>query len=166
MVRKFEATVSSPAGVRQVMSAFGSPDYWLARFERFGGGLELTTLETDPRGAVTVETLQDVRREAMHPLVAKLYPRELRAIAREHWVPVDGGADGTIDVRVHGAPGEGTSRATLRPTESGSELRMEGHVRIRVPVLGGPIEGVVAGALRTHIPDLQRFTDEWIRTHV
>ncbi|CAM3623445.1 DUF2505 domain-containing protein [Tsukamurella ocularis] len=165
MPRRFAVEAASPVPVPAVLGAFGDPRYWEDRFAEFGGGLELTALDVDDAGTIAVRTLQDVRREAMPPLVARLYPRELRVIATEHWVPRGGAADGTITVTVQGAPGAGTATARLGATDAGSLLRIAGEVRVRVPVLGGPVERLVAKGFAAHVPELQRFTDDWITAH-
>ncbi|WP_369431820.1 DUF2505 domain-containing protein [Tsukamurella strandjordii] len=165
MSRRFEVETCSTATMDQVMGAFASPDYWAARFHHFGGGLDLTSLDVDGAGAVMVEVVQDVARTMMHPLLAAMYPRDIRVIAVERWVPVGARVEGAITVDVQGAPGSGVASARLRPTETGCQLYVTGDVRVRVPVVGGPIERLVAGQVKTHVPDIQRFTGEWALAH-
>ncbi|MDF0530503.1 DUF2505 domain-containing protein [Tsukamurella sp. 8F] len=165
-MRRFEATVTSPATAPQVLSAFGDERYWRARFEHFGGGVELAHLGTDEAGTVTVETVQDLRREGLHPLVARVYPRDLQIVGRERWAPDADGATGAISVEVRGAPGSGACKARLASAGPGSTMRVDGEVRVKVPLLGGPVEKVVAAQFAGHIPDIQAFTNEWIAAHV
>ncbi|KXP11233.1 hypothetical protein AXK57_07700 [Tsukamurella pulmonis] len=165
MPRRFSVRADSPAPVAAVLGAFGDARYWRDRFTEFGGGLELTALDVDDAGAISVRTVQDVRRESMAPLLARLYPRELRVLATERWFPVGDSADGTITVTVQGAPGAGEAAARLDAADRGCVLRVDGEVRVRVPVLGGPVERLVAHGFAAHVPELQRFTDEWLAAH-
>lgn len=165
MPRRFSVEAPSSAAVGAILAAFADPAYWESRFAEFGGGLELTSLEVDDAGTVAVQTLQDVRREGMHPLIARLYPRELRVVATERWTPTGDAAEGVIALAVHGAPGSGAATVRLTPAGTGSVMAVDGEVRVRVPVLGGAAEKVVAGAVAAHVPEMQRFTEGWVAAH-
>jgi hypothetical protein len=84
----------------------------------------------------------------------------------ETWTPVgDGSVRGTVTIEVAGAPGSGRGAALLRPRGEGSELSFTGTVEFRVPLVGGRIESYLGIQFTEHIPDIQRFTTDWIAAH-
>ncbi len=44
--------------------------------------------------------------------------------------------------------------------------RVRGDLQVRVPMVGGRIENVVAGQMAEGFAKIQRFTAEWIADHV
>lgn len=163
MAHSFDAVVRSPATVAQVHRAFGSQDYWLARFAEFGIAATLETLSVDGDGAVRVRIVQDLRHGALPRPVAAVYPADLKLVNDETWTPTgDGTVLGTIDIDVLGAPGAGSGSAVLTAQGSGSQLRFTGTVRFGVPLVGGRIERQLARLFGDQIPGIQRFTTRWI----
>ena len=90
MPRSFDLLVESSVSVEQIHSAFSEEDYWLARLATFGIGT-LDSLIKGTDGSVTVDTIQDLRRDWLRGLVAKLYPSDLKVVHNETWSPIGGG---------------------------------------------------------------------------
>jgi hypothetical protein len=166
MPRSFDVCVQSPTTVTQVHGAFGDENYWQDRFAAFGTATTLDGLEVDDDDAVTVRTSQDLRHDGLPRLIAKFYPGDLLISSTETWTPVgDGSVRGTVTIEVAGAPGSGHGAALLRPRGEGSELSFTGTVEFRVPLVGGRIESYLGIQFTEHIPDIQRFTTDWIAAH-
>ena len=66
MPRSFDIVFESTATVEQVLAAFGSRDYWLARNAEFDGGEKaLDSLAVEPDGGVRVVVTEDLRHGAL-----------------------------------------------------------------------------------------------------
>lgn len=164
--RKFDFSVESPASVDEIHSAFSERDYWLARLEAFGGIGGLDSVTVDAGGVVTVIVTQDLRRDVLPGLLAKLYPLEWRVVQEETWTPIsDGTVRGEMSFATHGAPGSGLGTAILLPTPEGSRLECSATVEYKVPFVGGKIEGFIGGQLVDQISAVQDFTTKWITEH-
>lgn len=163
MPRSFDVVFESPASVEQVHAAFGNADYWQARMAAFGGEKTLDALTVAPDGTVRVVIAEDLRHGALPGMLTKIYRGDLNIISTEVWSPVgDGRVDGSIDVAVTGAPGSGRGTAVLNKSGTGSRLELTGTVTFKVPLLGGPIETFLAREFSQGIPEIQRFTTEWL----
>jgi hypothetical protein len=166
MPRSIDLSFESPATVEQVHSTFGDQDYWFARIAAFGAGTTLDSLVVDPDGAVTVITVQDLRRDALPGPLAKLYPADLIIERTEKWTPIGAHqVSGEIRVDATGAPLSGRGTALLEPSGSGSRVSFAAAVEFKVPLVGGRIESYLAGQLADGITDIQRFTTSWITDH-
>ena len=79
----------------------------------------------------------------------------------------DGGrrVRGEVSIAAAGAPGSGRGAALLVPMGDGSQLRFNGTVEVKVPLVGGRIESYIGDLLAEQIPEIQRFTTEWITEH-
>jgi hypothetical protein len=167
MPRSFDVSFESPASVEQVHSAFGDEDYWLARIAAFGGSKTLDSLVVDSDGTVTVTITEDLRRNALPGMLAKLYRGDLNLRSTETWRPVDDRqVSGEISVAVTGAPGSGHGAAVLAPSGNGSRMTFAATVEFKVPLVGGKIESYIAREFAQGIPEIQRFTTAWISEHV
>lgn len=163
MPRSFEVIFESPATVEQVHGAFGDRSYWQARIEAFGGTKTLDALDVDPDGRVRVVVTEDLRHGALPGMLAKVYRGDLNIVTTEVWTPAgDGRVDGDISVAVTGAPGSGTGTAVLERAGTGSRLALNGTIRFKVPLVGGPIETFLAREFSQGIPEIQRFTTKWL----
>jgi hypothetical protein len=165
MPGSLDLVVEFPASVEQVHSAFSDEHYWLARLAAFGGSTTLDSLIVHTDGTVTVTTTQDLRRQALSGVVAKVLPSDLKILRKETWRPI-GGRRVTGEVTVSaGVLGSGRADALLAPTQDGSRLRFAATVEVRVPLFGGKIESYISGQLAEQIHAMQRFTAAWITEH-
>jgi len=161
--RAFAVSLESGATVEEVHAAFGSRDYWLDRLAAFGGAKSLDSLSVDPGGTVSVTVREDLRHAALPGVLAKLYRGDLNVRSTEVWSPAgDGGLHGEIGVQVIGAPGSGGGTAVLTPSGGGSQLDLSATVEFRFPLVGGRIEGFVAGQFVEGFARINRFTSSWI----
>jgi hypothetical protein len=167
MPRSFDVLVDSPVSVEQVHTAFSGEEYWLARLGAFGGSTTLDSLVLDADQTVRVAITQDLRHELLPGIVAKFYQRDLTILHTETWKSIGGcQLHGEIGVAVSGAPGSGSGTALVAPAQNGSQLTFTGTVEFKVPLVGGTIEGYIAREFARGIPEIQRFTTEWISEHV
>ena len=116
------------------------------------------------RGSVTVAdgvvTLDQVQSASSLPSFAtKLVGDEIRIVQVESW-RTPGHAD--IEVAIPGRPGEMSGTATL--TESGGRTTelVDMEVTVRLPLVGGKLEGLVADMLGKALDVEHRTGVEWL----
>jgi Protein of unknown function (DUF2505) len=162
MPRPFDVSVESPASVDQVHTAFSTEDYWLSRLGTMSGGTTLESLVVDDDGTVRVTTVQDLGRDVLPGIVSKFYRRDINVRSTETWTPSGDQLRGEITVAVTGAPGSGSAKASVTPTDNGSLLTLNGQVEFKVPLVGGTVESFIAREFANGIPDVQNFTARWV----
>jgi hypothetical protein len=163
MPRSFDFSVDSSSTVEQIHLAFADEDYWRARLAKFGGLGSLDSLSVDSDGLVTAVVVTALRHDGLPGPVAKFFPREWRVVQNEKWNPVrEGRMSGEVSVISHGAPMSGIGTALISPTRNGSRLKCKATVGVKVPLIGGKVEGIVGRLLVQNISAMQDFTTEWL----
>ncbi|WNG85161.1 DUF2505 domain-containing protein [Mycobacterium sp. ITM-2016-00317] len=164
MPRSFDLTTEAPAGVADVLAAFGLREYWLDRLAAYGGdSMRLDSLDVAQDGTVAVRTTQDLRADMLPGAIARVLPGDTKIMRTETWRPaVDGRAHGDFSITARGVPSSGSGTMLLTAAGSGSVLRVNGTLEVRVPMVGGRIERYVADLIGKEVPQMQRFTAEWI----
>jgi hypothetical protein len=165
MPRSFDISVDYEGSVEQVRAAFDDRQYWLARLADSGvDDAELESLDADTDGGVRVATAQILRSDRLPAVVAQFHRGDLRIERREHWSPVsDGRATATVDGAIAAAPVSLNGKATLQPGANGG-ARLEFHVtvEVRIPLVGGKVEGLIGSQLVDLVIAEQRFTTTWL----
>jgi len=167
MPRSFDVVTESTATVEQVHAAFRQEDYWLDRIEAAGDpNTTLDSLRIDADGTVNMHATQHLGRHGLPTLVTKLIPGDLRLVHTETWRPVaEGHLRGRISVAASPRLGSGHADGLLTPAGTGSQLRFDVRVEVKIPLLGGKFENSIAAGLTESLPELQRFTTTWIAEH-
>ena len=123
-----------------------------------------------PDAAVTsYETTRDgVRYMLRHGIPAADLPSmvtsfipggDLRIDRTEEWKPAgDGGYDGTGSVQVLGTPATARSVMRIADTDTGSEVRVQAEIAVKVPVIGSRIEEAMAGQIEKLLAAETEFT--------
>jgi hypothetical protein len=168
MPRSFDISADYEGSVEQVHSAFGDRQYWLARLADSGvDDASLDSLQVDGSGGVTIATTQVLRSDRLPAVVGQFHKGDLRIERRETWGPVSGGqASATVAGAITGAPVSLKGAATLRKG-AGAGARLEFHVtvEVRIPLVGGKVEGLIGSQLVDLVVAEQRFTTTWIAEH-
>ena len=163
MPRPFDVTTDSPASVDQIHLAFGSEAYWHARIAEFGSGATtLDHLTVDPAGTVDVATTQDLRNDLLPGPLAKAFRGDVKVVRAEIWRRDEHTVQGEVTITASGIPGSGVVTAVLEPISEGSRLTLGGTLEIRIPLVGGRIEKAIADQIVAELPQLTRFTSDWI----
>lgn len=169
MARSLDFSVESSVSVEQIHSAFSEEDYWLARLTAFGGIGKLDSFAIDTDGSVHVVIIQDLRNDLMPGLFARLYPRDLAVVQDETWSLIGSGLmRGEVSTAARGAPGSGSGTVLLAPAPArdGSRLKCTATAEVKVPLVGGKIESLVARQMVEETPVMLRFTAQWITENV
>jgi hypothetical protein len=162
MPRSFDLTVESPSSVEQFRSAFGDEGYWRARLAAMDNG-RLDSLNVDDDGTVDVHSTFKLLRDGLPKVVTQLRLGDLQMMHNETWSRIDGGrVQGQVSVDVSGFPLSARGSGSLTPTADGSQLTYTATVAVKVPLVGGAIEGFIGGQLASWIREISTFTTEWI----
>jgi hypothetical protein len=166
MSHSVDIFTESPASVEQIHAAFGSEDYWLTRLSAGDAVTTLDSLTVDADGTVTMRATQHLGRQLLPGLIARLLPGDLKIAHRERWAPAgDGRVRGQVSVSASGGVGSGRGEAWLAPAGAGSRMRFAVRVEVKLPLVGGKLEKSIGAGLAQNIPELQRFTTNWIAEH-
>jgi hypothetical protein len=161
--RSFEISTESPATVEQLHAAFSREDYWSDRFAAYDANTVLDSLIVEADGTVTMRATQQVGRQLLPGVVAKLVPGDLKILHCETWGPIaDRQVCGQVTVSALGGLGSGRAEASLTPVGTGSQVRFVTTVEVKIPLVGGKFEKSLGANLATNIPEIQRFTATWI----
>ena len=137
--------------------AMVSDEGFLAHAATQMGALDATVAATPARSVVeaSVESPIEVR--------AFVGPR-ITIIQNLTWAQPagDGSRDGTLSIRVAGAPLTLTGTARLEPTASGSVITYAGELTVDVPLIGGRIESVAAPAILEALDAQGRVGRTWL----
>jgi uncharacterized protein DUF2505 len=157
--------VDSPARVEQFHAAFGDEAYWRTRLAAMDNGtLESFTVDDD--GTVRVRTSFRLLSADLPQIVTKLRRGDWELAHSETWSPTaGGGVRGELTVDLNGAPLSARGAGLLAPVVDGSHLNYTVTVAVRVPLIGGVIEGLIGSQVTTWIHGIQQFTTDWIGEH-
>ncbi|SED10349.1 Protein of unknown function [Rhodococcus jostii] len=161
--RRIEHSSSYAFPVAQVHAGLITEQYWRDRLDRVGGpGATLDEVTTGP-GTISVAMSQSIPAEHLPSIVSKVRSGDLVIKRTETWGTLDGDrAEGTFTAEVQGAPATISGTQTLTATGSGSNVQVEGKADVRIPLIGGKIEGAIADEVLRLIAKEQGFTEQWL----
>jgi uncharacterized protein YndB with AHSA1/START domain len=100
----------------------------------------------EDRGDTTVVTIDQVQpAKGLPSFATKLVGDEIRIVQEETW---SDGRHADVHVSIPGKPGEMAGTAVLEETGSGTVEKIELEIRVRIPLVAGKIEKLVADMLR------------------
>ena len=130
-----------------------------------GRSVELVSFAGDTSGMKAV-TRQGVEAQYLPGAVRRVAPNGVTIERTETW---DGGGNGryrgTVDASVGGFPGSLRGSTALRDRAGGSELLLDGTVKVSIPLLGGKIEDVIIEQVGRLLRLEAEFAARWLETH-
>jgi hypothetical protein len=119
------------------------------------------TVEVQGSGAgltVVVDQTQPAR--GIPSYARKFVGDEIRIVQRERWT---GGAGGALSLEIPGKPGtfEGTL-ALAGDAAGGTVESLDGEIKVRVPLVGGKLEGLVGDLFRSALQAEERVGRDWL----
>lgn len=166
MARQIDYRSTSQYPADEVYATMVDPEYLHARLEQMGGpGAALLEHTADLEGA-RYRLRHGLDKAALPPLVQSFVPGEI-VIERTEAVRRRGAGDyeGDVDVRILGTPASAVGKLRLRDTgdgAAGSDFAVRAEVTVRVPLLGGRIEAVIAEQVKELLAAETQFTLEWL----
>jgi Protein of unknown function (DUF2505) len=89
----------------------------------------------------------------------KIVGDRIHIVQSESWTA---GGHGTITVTVPGKPGEMTGTATLVADDGGVTERVDMTVTVRLPLIGGKVEELIADMLRKALRAEHKVGGDWL----
>lgn len=165
MARQIDYRSSSTYSADEVYATIVDPDYLRARLERMGGpGAALLEHTADQDGA-RYRLRHGLDNAVLPPLVQSLVSDDL-VIERVEAVRRRGAGDydGNVEVKIIGTPVGAAGRMRLRDTGRSSEFAVRADVVVKVPLIGGRIEGMIAEQVHNLLTAESAFTQQWLRS--
>ncbi|WP_070379317.1 DUF2505 domain-containing protein [Rhodococcus sp. WMMA185] len=155
------SSYSFPAA--EVHAALTDEQYWRDRLEQVGGpGAALEQVTTGP-GTISVSMSQTIPAEHLPGIVTKIRPGDLLIKRTETWNALVGErAACTFTAEVEGAPATISGTQTMTSIGTGSKVQLDGRAEVKIPLIGGKIEGAIADEVLRLIEKEQEFTHRWL----
>jgi hypothetical protein len=157
----YRSTLAFPA--EKVFAAMTDEAYLQARLRELGGpGSQLLELEASPETA-RYKLKQGLSESDLPPIVGKVMNGDL-AIVRTETLnrTAPGSYSGDVEVAIPGAPASAAGSMTLADDGAGSLFEVHADVTVRVPLIGGKIEEIVADQVRKLLEAETAFTIHWL----
>lgn len=165
MARSIDYRSSSQYSAADVYATMTDPEYIKARLEQIGGpGAALLDHSADADSArYTVR--HGLASRDMPSIVRNALPGDIVIERAERWSRrAPGHYTGDVDVTIRGTPASADGGMRLQDLAAGgSELVVRAEATVRVPLIGGKIEGVIADQVRQLLAAETAFTLEWLR---
>ena len=162
MGSRIEHRAEFTSGVAEVLAAQSDEGALRARLEQLGG--KHATLQEHQRtaGGVRYKLLQGIAAEQLPQAVRSLHKGDLIVHREQTFEPDGDGHSGSTNAHVNGVPGEITARTEITPLGEGTVQHTTGEVKIRMPLVGGKLEGLVAEQVTNLLEMEARFTAKWL----
>jgi hypothetical protein len=99
----------------------------------------------------------------MPSVVRRVMPGEITIERSEQWAREDGVYRGEVQVAIPGTPASAGGGMRLRDlSDGGSELHVRADVTVRVPLVGGKIEGIVGEQVQKLLAAESAFIRQWL----
>jgi hypothetical protein len=119
---------------------------------------EVTIKTAAPGLSVVVDQTQPAR--GIPSFAKTVVGDELHVVQRESW---HGDRSADLTVELPGKPGRFAGTIELAEQGTGTVETVAGDVKVRVPLIAGRLEGLVADLLRAALDIEQRVGEEWLR---
>ena len=167
MPRSFDMIADYPDNVENLLRAFGDERYWLAWLDtEYGDGATLDSIRVGADGSIEVACTFALPHDQLPSVVTRVYKSDMQIERTESWSAITGGeATCTITASMPGTPVmlSGSAHLTPHPADAGgAQMKVEGIVEVRIPVVGRQIEKVIANQLMDLATTRRHFTNSWI----
>lgn len=162
MASRIEHRAEFGFGVSEVFAAQSSEPAVRARLSEIGGE-HAALLDYSAAGdRVRFHLRQGVGAEKLPSVVRSLHRGDLFVDRHESWTIIEGRYSGIAQATVSGIPGEITAHTELRSRGEGTLLEITGEVRIRIPLVGGKLEGFVAEQVTHLLAREAEYSAQWL----
>ena len=106
---------------------------------------------------VTIDQTQQVRQ--LPAFAAKLVGETITLHQVEHWTSP---TSADLELTIPGKPGQLRGDITLRPNGAETTYTIDGELKVGIPLVGGKLEGLVEGLLKTFLTREHRTGQDWL----
>jgi len=156
---KFSQELTYDAAPQEVLAMLADPAFR----EKVCDAMKVERREVGIDGAagegmqVVVDQTQPA--QGLPSFAKKIVGEELRIVQRETW---SDDAHASLDVEIPGKPGTFAGAIALAADGSGTVESVTGEVRVKVPLVGGKLEGLVADMLGRALKTENRVGRAWL----
>ncbi|QWF79924.1 DUF2505 domain-containing protein [Amycolatopsis sp. CA-230715] len=162
MGSRIEHRAEFPQSVADVYAAQTDADVLRARLERLGGKHAGLPEHEKTEGGARYRLVQGIGAEQLPQAVRTLHKGDLIVHRTQTWTTAGDGYTGTATAEVDGVPGEIKARTELREEGGLAVLRTSGEVKVRIPLVGGRLESVIAEQVTKLLQREAEFTAKWL----
>lgn len=172
MPRPIRYRSRSENSAQRVFETLTDREYLEARQAELGGqNAALLKFDTggSPLDRAEYTVRQGVGREHLPSVIQKVLPGDLVIERTETWRrTAEGAYEATIVANVASAPGRITGTQRLTDLEDigggrpGSEFALDGEAHVKIPLIGGKVEAVIAEQVEKIIDKEARFLLDWL----
>lgn len=160
---QFRHELAYDAPPDRVYAMLADPDFRRASCEAMGVLSADVQLEPAADGAgftLVVDQLQDT--QGLPSFARKFAGDSTRAVQRETWADAGGG---TLEIDSPGKPASIAGTIRLEPTGSGTTEVVELDLKVKVPLIGGKLEKLLADTVRTGMDAEHEVGVRWLEKH-
>jgi hypothetical protein len=164
MARQIDYRSTSQFAADEVYATMVDPDYLRARLAELGGrDAALLEHHADAEGA-RYRLRHGLDARDLPPVVRTVLPGGIVVERAERWTRQGPGRyAGEVQVTIQAAPASAKGGMRLRDQDGGgSELQVRAEATVKVPIIGGKIEAVVAEQVENLLGMESEFTIRWL----
>ncbi len=144
MGKKIDVSYEIPGDVESVYGAISGEGWAAARAKAFDDDSRTESRVEGEGGAVTLAVSRGLP-EGIPGFLSTFLPSGGRVLQTEAWGPSEGGARrGTWNGNIPGAPATVGGTMALEPSAGGTRYRIQGDIKVHIPLVGGKAESFVA----------------------
>jgi hypothetical protein len=144
MSKKIDVSYEIPADVESVYAAITGEKWADHKAAEFDDDARTESRTVGAGDAVTLVMSRGLP-PGIPGFLEKFLPKGGRATQTEAWGASDGGArKGTWQGEIPGAPAKVGGTMSLSPSTKGTTYRIQGEVKVSIPIVGGKAESFVA----------------------
>ncbi|WP_158886575.1 DUF2505 domain-containing protein [Amycolatopsis anabasis] len=162
MASRIEHRAEFTHGVDEVLAAQSDEPVLLARLAQLGGQHASLDEHSRTGDGVRFKLTQGIGADRLPSAVRALHKGDLIVHREQTWTRAGEGWTGAAKAHVDGVPGEVTARTELTASPNGAVLRTSGEAKVRIPLIGGKLESVIAEQVTKLLEREAEFTAKWL----
>lgn len=162
MASPIEHRAEFTQALAEVFRALSDKDALQARLDAIGGINARVNAYSHQGDEWRFQLYQGVGSDKLPSFVRMLHSGDLVVDREQTWTKTGPGYTGTVKATVGGIPGEITAHTALASEGGKTVLRTDGEVKISIPLVGGRVEGFVAGEVTKLLQNEADFTARWL----
>ncbi|AOD22219.1 MULTISPECIES: DUF2505 domain-containing protein [Rhodococcus] len=163
MSKEFVFTSTLDHSVERVHGALTSEDFWNSRLAASQTGVAQLEVGSGP-GTFRAKVSDQIDTSALPAVVRGVVRGPLIIERTDEWGGLgDGTAQGTLAGSTSGLPITIAARSELRGNaDGGTEIEVRGEATVKVPVVGGQIEGLIVQLVENIVQNDRTDLDKWL----
>lgn len=162
MASRIEHRAEFSQSIAELFAALSDQSALQARLDAIGGHNAQVKTYSHEDDQWHFLLYQGVPAEKLPSFVRALHAGDLFVEREQTWTRAGETYTGTVKATVGGMPGDITARTGLADEGGKTVLWTSGQVKIRIPLVGGKVEGFVADQVTKLLQSEAEFTAQWL----